>query len=152
MKTINKLFQSVVRARLIVAVAGLAWVPSASQAQEKGAQHLNKLQRLNPAASEQVVKVGDTMAMSCPKCKDTQVTVVEKTGKAFQPEVKHQVSRHDCPACGNKVVSQGVGKTQTSKIVHTCKMDDSTGSSCCAMKKGGGTTTGGMDEHMNHNH
>jgi hypothetical protein len=59
---------------------------------------------------------------------------VEKNGKAVQPEIKHQVLRHECPGCATTFVTQGHGKAKTTKPVHVCTENSSKDADCCAMK------------------
>ena len=151
MKSIKNIGNHLTRATLIVAVAGLALLTHTVAAQEKGAERLMKLQGLNTVADVQKVEAGDTVAMSCPKCKDTWVTVVEKTGKAAKPHETKAVLRHECPGCSTKIVTEGVGKQAQNKVVHTCKNCGSEDAFCCVMKKGAGPTKG-MEGHENHKH
>jgi hypothetical protein len=129
----------------------LVWLPVTGFAQEKGATKLMQLKPIQTPADLKAVEPGDTVVMSCPKCKDSWATVVEKTGKAVQPEIQHQVLRHECPGCSNTIVTEGHGKAKTDKVVHVCKQCGSKDAFCCVMKKGSGPTPG-MDEHKNHNH
>lgn len=151
MKSINYIGNSLIRATFLVAVAGLAFLASSALAQEKGAERLMKLQRLNTPADVQKVEAGDTIVMSCPKCKDTWVTVVEQTGKAANPQEKKSVLRHECPGCNTKIVTQGVGKQAQNKVVHTCTHCGSDEATCCVMKKGAGPTKG-MEGNKAHQH
>ena len=148
MKSINQVCKCLVRSAFVLAMVGLA---SVVQAQEKGAERLMKLQRLNTPADVQKVDAGDTIVMSCPKCKDTWVTVVEQTGKAVNPQEKKSVLRHECPGCATKIVTEGVGKQAKSVVKHTCKQCGSEDMSCCVMKKGAGPTPG-MEAHKEHQH
>lgn len=79
------------------------------------------------------LKVGDQVAMACPKCKTITVTKVED-GKG---SVKGTVVRdqHLCPGCGNEIKTTGVGKAATDKVVHVCKKCGSDMAFCCATSK-----------------
>ncbi len=90
----------------------------------------------------QAIDAGDSIVMSCPKCKDTYVQVVEKTFKAVKPEELKTVAIHLCSACETKLVTKGRGKEAHDVVVHTCKACGSKDVSCCVMKKGGGATPG----------
>jgi hypothetical protein len=132
MKSIHR----IINASLVLAAATILCLPAIVSAQEKGAEQLTKLKRLSTVDEVQKVEAGDTIVMSCPKCKDTWVTVVEAPGKTGNPpEVKHIV-RHECPGCHTKIVTEGVGKQATDKVVHTCAKCGSEEASCCVMKKG----------------
>lgn len=150
MKTINPLGHYLTRVTLMAAVAVLAFLPIRTLAQEKGAERLLKLQRLNTVADVEKVEAGDTIVMSCPKCKDTWVKVVQPMGKGGRQETAN-IQRHECPGCDTKIVTEGVGKQAKSVVKHTCKQCGSEDMSCCVMKKGAGPTPG-MDEHKGHQH
>lgn len=127
---------------LIAVIAALAMLPSLTQAQEKGATRLMKLQKVEDL---QQVDAGDTILMSCPKCKDTYATVVTKPMKGMQPDEIKTVVKHLCPSCTTSIKTEGVGKNAVNKLVHTCNSCGSEDVSCCLMKKGGGATAG-MEE------
>jgi hypothetical protein len=145
MNTLQKFTRHLTRATLALAIAGLAFATHDTLAQEKGAERLMKLPRLETAADVQKVEAGDTVMMSCPKCKDTWVTVVRSTGKAVNPQDKQSVLRHDCPGCDSKLVTEGTGKQAKQVVKHTCKNCGSADAFCCVMKKGAAPTKG-MEE------
>jgi hypothetical protein len=124
---------------IALAIAGLAWLPSQALAQEKGAQKLMKVQTVEDLRT---VEAGDTIVMTCPKCKDTYTQVVEKTFKAVKPEELKTLAIHLCSGCDTKVVTKGVGKQAKDELVHTCKACGSEDVSCCVMKKGDKATPG----------
>ncbi|MCU0783650.1 MAG: hypothetical protein MUF81_06295 [Verrucomicrobia bacterium] len=150
MKSIKNIGNYLTRGTLIVAVAGLTLLANSAVAQEKGGERMMKLLRLNTAADVQKVEAGDTIVMSCPKCKDTWVKVVQPMGKGGRQETAN-IQRHECPGCDTKIVTEGVGKQAKSVVKHTCKQCGSEDMSCCVMKKGAGPTPG-MDEHKGHQH
>jgi len=149
MKSINNIGKNLTRGTLAVAVAGLALLTYSALAQEKGAERLTKLQRLNTIADIQKLEAGDTVVTSCPKCKDTWVTVVEQTGKAAHPQEKKTMLRHECPGCSTKIVTEGVGKQAKDHVLHTCTHCGSAEATCCAMKKDAGSakSAGGQKNH-----
>ena len=151
MKTIHHLGQYLTRATLVAAVAGLALLPTHALAQEKGAERLMKLNRLNTVADVQKVEAGDAVVMSCPKCKNAWVTVVENTGKAVNPKETKAVLRHQCPGCETKLVTEGVGKQAKNVVKHVCKQCGSEDAFCCVIKKGSGPTQG-MAAPAEHQH
>lgn len=133
-------------ATLIVSLAGFAWLPASSFAQEKGAARLIQMKPIQTVVDAQAVKPGDTVVMSCPKCKDSWLTVVEKPAKqGAKPETK-TVLRHECPGCEHKIVTEGQGKHAMDKIVHTCKNCGSEDAFCCVMKKSDRKPTPGMEK------
>ena len=143
MKTITQAQGSLTRNIAALAIAGLLALPTFTFAQEqKGAEKLMQLQKINTVKALQSVEAGDTIIMSCPKCKDTYATVVEKTFKAVKPEELKTMNIHLCAACDTKIVTTGQGKAAVDTVVHTCKTCGSEDVSCCVMKKGGGPTAG----------
>ena len=151
MKTIHLLGQYLTRATLVAVVAGLAFLPTHALAQEKGAERLMKLNRLNTVADVQKVEAGDAVVMSCPKCQDVWITVVENTGKAVNPKETKAVLRHQCPGCETKLVTEGVGKQAKNVVKHVCKQCGSEDAFCCVIKKGSGPTPG-MAAPAEHQH
>lgn len=127
---------------VVLVVAGLAWLPGSVLAQEKGATKLMQLKPIKTVADAQAVEAGDTMVMSCPKCKNSWVTVVEAPTKTGAKPDSRVEERHDCPGCEHKNVTVGHGKAKTDKVIHTCKMCGSEDAFCCVMKKGEGPTPG----------
>ncbi len=135
------------RSLSLLAVLSLISLPGAVGAQEqvKGAQKLLQLNAIKTVADAQAVQAGDMVVMSCPKCKDSWVTIVAPSTKTgAKPETK-LVARHECPGCQHKIVTEGHGKAKTDKIVHVCKQCGSEDAFCCVMKKGSGPTPG-MDK------
>jgi hypothetical protein len=122
-----------------LAIAGLILLPTLGRAEEKGA---TKLLKLNTVADVEAVQPGDTVVMSCPKCKDSWSTVVTPSPKTGAKPEEKTVARHECPGCEHKYVSEGHGKAKTEKLVHVCKNCGSEEAFCCVMKKGAGPTHG----------
>lgn len=144
MKNIIHLRHMLLRCALALAVAGITLLPSSSLAQVKGGERLIKLNRLDTIEAIQAVKPGDTIVMSCPKCKETWVTVVQPPAKGDQRDTA-TIQRHECPGCKTTLVTEGVGKQAKSVVKHVCTMCGSTEAFCCVMKKGATSTTG-MDQ------
>jgi hypothetical protein len=125
-----------------LAIAALLLSPTLGFAQEKGATKLLKLNAIKTVADAEAVQPGDTVVMSCPKCKDSWVTIVTPATKTGAKPENTTVARHECPGCEHKIVSEGHGKMKTDIIVHTCKQCGSEDAFCCVMKKGAGPTAG----------
>ena len=130
-----------------MAIATLVSSPTATLAQTKGdgASKLIQLTAIKTVDDLQKVEAGDTIVMSCPKCKDTYATVVEKSFKGVTANELKTRPIHLCSACETKIVSKGHGKSAKDVVVHTCKTCGSKDVSCCVMKKGSGPTPG-MEE------
>lgn len=148
-------FQSCTLARcalVLALITGLAvWVmqPVSAIAGEGtakgGASQMITLKPVKTVADLQNVEAGDTVVMSCPKCKESYAQVVEKSFKGSTGDQLKTVPIHLCDGCSTKIVTKGHGKSKQDMVVHTCKTCGSKDVSCCVMKKGGGTTAG-MEE------
>ncbi|MHB1307624.1 MAG: hypothetical protein ACYDC1_03095 [Limisphaerales bacterium] len=144
MQIIQHLASRLTRVTVILAVAALGLLANPVGAQEKGAQQLMKLNRLNTVAEVQKVEAGDTIVMACPKCRDTWAMVVQPMGKGGRSETA-AVQRHACPGCESKLATEGVGKQARQVVKHICKQCGSKNAFCCVIKKGSGPTPG-MEE------
>jgi len=143
MKAQNNLCRFIVVVVLGLAAVGLISAPSTARAQGKGA---SKLMPVKTVEDLQNVQKGDILLMSCPKCKDTYATVVEKSFKGMKREELETVVIHLCPSCETKIVTTGPGKSKQDKLVHSCKTCGSEDAFCCVMKKGTGPTPGMEDK------
>jgi hypothetical protein len=147
MKSINQFCKSAIRVGLVMAVGSLLCAPLAvlAQAPKGGEQMMKMLKPVKTAEDLQALDAGDTIAMSCPKCKNTTLSVVEKTFKAVKPEEMKTMQVHLCDSCETKIVTKGRGKQAENVLVHTCKICGSKDAFCCVQKKGAGATPG-MEE------
>jgi len=144
MKVNREIYKRLGRCCAGLVVAGLALWPGSLAAQEKGAgaAKLIQLKPIETAQDAEAVRAGDMVVMSCPKCKDSWGTVVEKSSKTgAKPDVL-TVKRHECPGCEHKYVTEGTGKHAITKLVHVCKKYGSEDVFCCVSKKGQGPTPG----------
>jgi hypothetical protein len=144
MKTINHISRILTSCCAAVAIASLISLPTFVSAQEqvKGAQRLMQLKAIKTMADAEAVQAGDMVVMSCPKCKDSWVTIVAASNKTGAKPESNVVARHECPGCEHKFVTEGQGKAQTTKLVHVCRQCGSEDAFCCVMKKGTGPTPG----------
>lgn len=147
MKRINKIPTTLIRCCALVALTALVWLPQQASAQTKGegASKLIQLKPIKTVEALQKVEAGDTIVMSCPKCKESYAQVVEKSFKGSTGDQLKSVPIHLCDGCDTKIVTKGHGKAAKDVVVHTCKACGSKDVSCCVMKKGGGATSG-MEE------
>jgi hypothetical protein len=144
MKQITQIPTTLIRCCALVALTALVWLPLQVSAQTKGegASKLIQLKPIQTVEALQSVEAGDTIVMSCPKCKDTYATVVEKSFKGVNQDELKKTTIHLCSACDTKIVTKGQGKSARDVVVHTCKACGSEDVSCCVMKKGAGATRG----------
>lgn len=144
MNTFGKYFRQIAGIGLALALVGGFAASAAAQTQMKGAQRLMKLETVQDL---QKVEPGDTIIMSCPKCKDTYAQVVEKSFKGSKPDELKTVPIHLCSSCETKVVTEGSGKLAKDKLVHTCKMCGSEDVQACVLKKSDSAAPGMHDMH-----
>lgn len=135
----KQLFKCLIGSSIALAVAAFAALPNQALAQEKGAQRLMKIQKVEDL---QKLDAGDIIVMSCPKCKESYAQVVEQTYKTVKPEELKDVTLHLCSSCDTKIATSGVGKQAKDTLVHTCKTCGSEDVTCCAIKKGSLSTPG----------
>jgi hypothetical protein len=129
------------------ALAGLVWFPAQTFAQAKG-EGASKLIQFKPVKTledVQKIEAGDTIVMSCPKCKESYAQVVETSFKGSTSGQLKTVPIHLCDGCETKIVTKGHGKAAKDMVVHNCKSCGSKDVSCCVMKKGASATPG-MEE------
>jgi hypothetical protein len=143
MKNKNRLYKCLASFAAALAVIALVCLPSQALAQEKQA---TKLMKVHTYEDLQKVEAGDTIVMTCPKCKETYTQVAEKSFKTGTPDELKNVTIHLCSSCETKLVTQGTGRQAKSVLVHTCKTCGSENVTCCVMKKGGGPTPGMGEE------
>ena len=144
MKAINYISRNISLGIATLTIASLIsfTTPARAEDQVKGAQKLLQLNAIKTVPDVEAVQAGDLVVMSCPKCKNSWVNIVEPATKTgVKPETKI-ISRHDCPGCQHKFVTEGHGKARTDKLVHICKQCGSEDAFCCVMKKGSGPTVG----------
>ena len=144
MKTINHLSRNLTSCCAVLAIATLMSLPTLAPAQDqvKGATKLMQLNAIKTVADADAVQAGDLVVMSCPKCKDSWVTIVVAPTKTGAKPETNVMARHACPGCEHKFVTEGHGKAKTDKLVHVYKQCGSEDAFCCVMKKGTGPTPG----------
>ena len=123
----------------LIACAAFALALTANAAdQVKGAQLLMK-----PMTVGDINKLepGDSVVMSCPKCKTITVTYIDKTTKGAIKEQK-ATQKHLCAGCETVIKTEGRGKQAKDVVVHVCKTCGSEDAFCCVMKKGSEPTKG----------
>lgn len=145
----SKFSQYATTLALMASVIGFVGAPriafAADGTAKGGASGLIQLKSVMTVEDLQGVEAGDTVVMSCPKCKESYAQVVEKSFKGSTGDQLKQVPIHLCDGCNTKVVTKGHGKSAKQTLVHTCKTCGSKDVRCCVMKKGAGVTSG-MEE------
>jgi len=135
MKTLNPFLKKVGLVASLVAALGFVSATHAADGSAKGGatKQLESIKPIVTAEDAAHVKPGDTVAMSCPKCKTIMVTkITQQRGQ----RIAGKGAEHLCPGCGVKYEVSGHGKAKTEKVLHTCNKCGSTDAFCCVMKKG----------------
>jgi hypothetical protein len=142
MKTIK---QRIIGTTVSIAIAMAALLPLSVNAADtmkemKGGEHMMMLNVIKTESEAKDLKVGDSMAMVCSKCKSVtvqRVTVEKGHLKTVTPGEKHL-----CPGCGSIITVVGVGKGAKDEVKHVCGKCGSGSAFCCATKPGSGMTDG----------
>jgi hypothetical protein len=135
MTTIPNFRNLVTRSAILFAFAGLVALPTTGVAENKGGNQILALASRQSSETPRGQQPTVSTSVSCPKCKDSWASVVEKTGKAVQPEVRHEVQRHECSGCNDTTVTKGHGKAAATEAMHTCSLGEKQNTSCCVTKK-----------------
>ena len=106
-----------------------------------GATELMKLKPIRTGQDVAALEVGDSVVMSCPKCKSSYVTKITPENKPRQTSTTG-VELHDCPGCDTKITTHGQGKSAKDVVTHVCRNCGSTDAFCCVIKPGQGPTKG----------
>lgn len=128
---------------LAVALAFAVWLPGAARAADHPADHakgtnaMTHMQHIMTQAQAEALKPGDSMAMTCTKCKDVMVQKVT-TDKAH---VKMMTvgEKLKC-SCGGtvEVVATGKGSGKNAEVKHVCSKCGDDAMFCTATKPGSG--------------
>jgi hypothetical protein len=146
MKMKNNLLSKIsLSSGLAVALAMAASLPVTARAEEpmkpmKGGEHqmMLQMQHITTQAQAEALKPGDSMSMTCSKCKDVMVQKVT-TDKAHvkMMTVGEKVT---CPVCGGtvEVVATGKGEGKNAEVKHVCSKCGDDAMFCSATKPGSG--------------
>ena len=129
---------------LTVALAFAVWLPGVARAADhpadhaKGAPPLTHMNHITTQAQAEALKPGDSMSMTCTKCKDVMVQKVT-TDKAH---VKMMIigQKVMCHACDGtvEVVATGKGTGKNAEVKHVCSKCGDDAMFCSATKPGSG--------------
>ncbi len=141
MKTKNNLLSKLnLSSRLAVALAFAVWWPGAVRAadHEKGAHDMMQMQHIMTQAQAEALKPGDSMSMTCNKCKSVMVQKVT-TDKAHvkMMTVGEKVMCHACDGTV-EVVATGKGTGKNAEVKHVCSKCGDDAMFCSATKPGSG--------------
>ena len=139
MKT-NLLSRISISSGLALALAFAAWLPGATRAAEHegdmGGMHMN---HIKTQAEAEALKPGDTMSMTCTKCKSVMVQKV--TNDKAHIKMMTIGEKTMCHACDGtvEVVGTGKGEGKNEEVKHVCSKCGDDAMFCSATKPGSGT-------------
>ena len=125
---------------LAIAAAFAAWSLSAARAAEPmdATQHQLHMEHITTQAQAEALKPGDSMSMTCSKCKDVMVqTVTTDNAHVKMMTVGEKMT---CPSCGGsvEVVATGKGEGKNAEVKHVCSKCGDDAMFCSATKPGTG--------------
>jgi len=145
MKTKNNILRRIsLSSGLAAALAFAVWLPGAIRAADhpadhaKGVQPLTHMNHIKTQAQAEALKPGDSMSMTCSKCKDVMVQKVV----ADKAHVKMMTvgEKLKC-SCGGtvEVVATGKGTGKDAEVKHVCSKCGDDSMFCSAVKPGAGS-------------
>ena len=138
MKTKHNILSKIsLRSGFAVALAFAVWLPGAARAADhaKGAHDMTHMQHIMTQAQAEALKPGDSMAMTCTKCKDVMVQKVT-TDKAHVKMMT--VGEKVKCSCGGTVEVVATGKGKNAEVKHVCSKCGDDAMFCTATKPGSG--------------
>ena len=140
MKTKHSLLSKIgLSSGLAVAVAFAAGLPGAARAAE---HDMMQMQHITTQAQAEALKPGDSMSMTCTKCKDVMVQKVT-TDKAHvkMMTVGEKMMCHRCDGAV-EVVATGKGEGKNAEVKHVCSKCGDDAMFCSATKPSSGSMKG----------
>lgn len=104
----------------------------------KGAGDMMQMEHITTQAQAEALKPGDSMAMTCSKCKDVMVQKVGTDNAHVKMMTVGEKSM--CPTCGGtvEVVATGKGEGKNAEVKHVCSKCGDDAMFCTATKPGTG--------------
>ena len=140
MKTqINRFSKVSISSGIALALAFAAWLPNAARAAghegEMGGMHMN---HIKTQAEAEAMKPGDSMSMTCTKCKSV---MVQKVGTDKAHIKMMTIGEKTKCSCGGtvEVVGTGKGEGKNEEVKHVCSKCGDDAMFCSATKPGSGT-------------
>ena len=127
---------------LALALAFAAWLPNAARAAEhEGDMSGMNMNHIKTQAEAEALKPGDSMSMTCTKCKDVMVQKVT-TDKAHIKMMT--IGEKTKCSCGGtvEVVGTGKGEGKNQEVKHVCSKCGDDAMFCSATKPGSGAMPG----------
>jgi RNase P subunit RPR2 len=142
MKTKRNILSKIsLSSELAVALVALGvWLPGPARAaeHEKRAHDMMQMQHISTQAQAEALKPGDSMSMTCSKCKDVMVQQV--TADNAHVKMMTVGEKFICPVCGGtvEVVATGKGEGKDAEVKHVCSKCGDDAMFCSATKPGSG--------------
>ncbi len=140
---------------LAVALAFAAWLPDTARAEDdpmpmqngampmqKGSPDMMQMEHITTQAQAEALKPGDSMSMTCIKCKDVMVQKV--TTDNAHVKMMTVGEKMVCATCGGtvEVVATGKGEGKNAEVKHVCSKCGDDAMFCSATKPGSGSMKG----------
>ena len=125
---------------LAVALTVAAWLPGARAADhDKAAHNMTQMQHITTQAQAEALKPGDSMSMTCTKCKSVMVQKV--TADKAHVKMMTVGEKVMCHACDGtvEVVATGKGEGKNAEVKHVCSKCGDDAMFCSAVKPGMGS-------------
>ena len=127
------------RSAIALALAFAVWLPGATRAAEpvKGAHDMLHMQHIMTQAQAEALQPGDSMSMTCTKCKSVMVQKV--TADKAHVKMMTVGEKVKC-SCGGtvEVVATGKGTGKDAEVKHVCSKCGDDAMFCTAVKPGTG--------------
>jgi hypothetical protein len=145
MKTKHKFLSKIrLSSGLAFALAVAAWLPGTARAADhpadhaKGTNDMTQMQHITTQAQAEALKPGDSMSMTCTKCKSVMVQKVT-TDKAHvkMMTVGEKIMCHACDGTV-EIVATGKGTGKNAEVKHVCSKCGDDAMFCSAVKPGSG--------------
>ena len=128
-----------------LALASGVWLLGTARAAEpaketaKPAHDMVHMEHIMTQTQAEALKPGDSMAMTCAKCKHV---MVQKVVAGSDAHIKMMTvgEKMKCPSCGGsvEVVATGKGKGKDAEVKHVCSKCGDDAMFCTAVKPGSG--------------
>ncbi len=124
---------------LALALAFAMWLPGAVRAADhKGDMSGMNMNHIKTQAEAEALKPGDSMSMTCGKCKSVMVQkVTNDKAHIKMMTIGEKVMCHACDGMV-EVVGTGVGKGKNEEVKHVCSKCGDDAMFCSATKPGSG--------------
>ena len=125
---------------LLIILALAIWLPGTARAadHDKPTHDMTQMQHITTQAQAEALKPGDSMSMTCTKCKSVMVQKV--TADKAHVKMMTVGEKVMCHACDGtvEVVATGKGEGKNAEVKHVCSKCGDDAMFCSAVKPGSG--------------